>query len=566
MEIARLGPEQRVQAIRQMAERTFDIVVVGGGVTGVGTALDAASRGLTVALLEARDLAGGTSSRSGKTFHGGLRYLQQLNFPLVRQAAHERNLMVDQLCPYLTWPTPFLFPLSHGIWERAYMGAGILLYDLLGGARPADMPGHRHLTKTRALHEMPSLRADRITGAVQYYDVIFDDARHTLMVARTAAQYGAVIGNRLEVTGMLHDSGRITGVGAHDHETGQELEVRGRCVINATGAWADLVQQLAGEAQLEVRPAKGVHVIIPRDRIDSHTGFIAPTTDSVLVVRPWWRYWILGTTDTPWDYDRSDPVANASDINYLLAEVNKWLRTPLTGNDIVGVYAGVRPLLSGKGNSTAALSRDHVVLQGPEGLFTIVGGKYTTYRVMARDVMDAAARWLGGSVPPSVTAMTPLLGATGWYVLRNQRQQLAIKTGLDLEHIDHLLGRYGSLVSELFDLLDDHPELARSIEGAPEYLQVEAVYAASHEGALHLDDVLTRRTHIAMETPDSGLVAAGQVAQLVGEALGWDNIRREQEVAHYIAQVEADRLAAQELTDAAAVAARHPILSTGGRI
>jgi glycerol-3-phosphate dehydrogenase len=566
MEIARLGPEQRIQAIRQLAERTFDVVVVGGGVTGAGTALDAASRGLTVALLEARDLAGGTSSRSGKTFHGGLRYLQQLNFPLVRQAAHERNLMVDRLCPYLTWPTPFLFPLSHGVWERAYMGAGILLYDLLGGARPADMLGHRHLTKTRALYEMPSLRADRITGAVQYYDVIFDDARHTLMVARTAAQYGTVIGSRLEVTGMLRDGGRVAGVQAYDHETGQELEVHGRCAINASGAWADLVQQLAGEAQVEVRPAKGIHIIIPRDRIDSHTGFIAPTADSVLVVRPWWRYWILGTTDTPWDYERSDPVANASDINYLLAEVNKWVRTPLTGDDIVGVYAGVRPLLSGKGNSTAALSRDHVVLPGPAGLFTIVGGKYTTYRVMARDVMDAAARWLGTAVPSSVTARTPLLGTTGWYVLRNQRQQLAIKTGLDLERIDHLLGRYGSLVSEPFDLLDDRPELAEPIEGAPEYLQVEAVYAASHEGALHLDDVLTRRTHIAMETADSGLAAAGQVAQLVSEVLGWDNIRREQEIAYYVAQVEADRLAAQELTDAAAVAARRPILSTGGRI
>src|SRR5947209_6735535 len=256
MEVARLGPGQRTQAIRQMTERTFDVVVVGGGVTGTGTALDAASRGLTVALLEAGDLASGTSSRSGKTFHGGLRYLQQLNFPLVRQAAHERNLMVDRLCPYLTWPTAFLFPLRHGVWERAYMGAGILLYDLLGGTRPTEMPGHRHLTKTRALREMPSLRADLITGAVQYYDVIFDDARHTLAVARTAAQYGAMIGTRLEVTGMLRDGSRVVGVRAHDYETGQELEVHGRCVINATGVWADLVQQLVGEAQMEVRPAK----------------------------------------------------------------------------------------------------------------------------------------------------------------------------------------------------------------------------------------------------------------------------------------------------------------------
>ena len=564
MEAARLGPEQRVQAIRLMTEQTFDVVVVGGGVTGAGTALDAASRGLSVAMLEARDLANGTSSRSGKTFHGGLRYLQQLNFSLVRQASHERNLMVDRLCPHLAWPTPFLFPLIHRVWERVYMGTGVLLYDLLGGVRPTGMPGHRHLMKTAALREMPALNAGRITGAVQYYDVIFDDARHTLTVARTAAQYGAVVGTRLEVTGMLRDGLRIVGVRAHDHETGQELEVRGRCVINAAGAWADLVQQLVGEAQVEVRPAKGIHIIVPADRIDSHTGFIAPTADSVLVVRPWWRYWIIGTTDTPWDYDRNDPAANSSDINYLLTEVNKWLRTPLTRDDIIGVYAGVRPLLSGKDKTTAALSRDHAVLKNPEGLFTIVGGKYTTYRVMARDVMDAAARQLGGPVPPSVTAMTPLLGATGWHVLCNQRQQLATKTGLDLLRIDHLLKRYGSLVSELFDLLADRPELAQPIEGAPEYLEVEAVYAVSHEGALHLDDILARRTHIAMETRDRGLLAARRVARLAGEMLGWDNARCEWEVAHYEAQVEADRLAARELIDATAVAARRPILERFG--
>jgi glycerol-3-phosphate dehydrogenase len=564
MEVAQLGPEQRTQAIHQITSQIFDVVVIGGGVTGAGTALDAASRGLTVALLEAEDLASGTSSRSGKTFHGGLRYLQQLNFSLVRQAAHERNLMVDRLCPYLTRPTPFLLPLSHGAWERAYMGAGILLYDLLGGARPTDMPGHRHLTKTHALREMPSLRADRITGAVQYYDVIFDDARHTLTVARTAAQYGAVIGTRLQVTGMRDDNNQIAGVLVYDKETGQALEVQSRCVINATGAWADLVQQLAGEVQVKVQPAKGVHVVVPGDSIDSRTGFIVPTADSVLVVRPWGQYWIIGTTDTPWNDDRNNPVANRSDISYLLTEANKWLRTPLAVDDIVGVYAGVRPLLSNKSGSTAALSRDHVVLKSPAGLFTIVGGKYTTYRVMARDVMDAVACWLSGSVPPSVTASTPLLGTEGWYVLHNQRQRLARETGLDVEQIDHLLRRYGSLVRELFNLLAKHPELAQPIVGASAYLAVEAVYAASHEGALHLDDVLTRRTHIAMETKDHGLRAAEQVARLVGEVLGWDNALREQEVARYTAQVKADQLAAQELTDTAAIAARLPFLRMVG--
>jgi glycerol-3-phosphate dehydrogenase len=535
LETTSLGPEQRAQTISLLSARTFDVIVIGGGVTGAGTALDAASRGLSVALLEANDLASGTSSRSGKTLHGGLRYLQQFNFALVRQASHERNLMVDRLCPHLTRPTPFLFPLHQRVWERAYMGAGILLYDLLGGVRPAQMPAHRHLMKSAALHEMPALDADRITGAVQYYDVIFDDARHTLMVARTAAHYGALIGTRLAVTGMLRDGARIVGVQARDTETGQELTVHGRCVINATGAWADLVQQLAGEAQIEIRPAKGVHILVPATSIPSSTGFIAPTADSVLVIRPWGQYWIIGTTDTPWDVERNlnnEPVANASDINYLLSETNKWLHTPLTHTDIIGVYAGVRPLLSSKGKKTAALSREHAVLQGPEGLFTIVGGKYTTYRVMAQDVINAAVHYLGNS-STSVTSVTPLLGATGWHILRNQREQLAIQTGLDLVYIDHLLARYGSLVSEIFAILALRPELVQPIEGASEYLAVEAVYAASHEGARHLDDILTRRTHIAIETRDAGLIAAKQVAELAGEVLGWDDVQCAQEVAAY---------------------------------
>lgn len=444
------------------------------------------------------------------------------------------------------------------------MGSGVLLYDLIGGKRPAALPAHRHLTKSATLREMPALNAERITGAVQYYDVIFDDARHTLMVARTAARYGAVIATRLEVTGILLAGRRIVGVRARDHETGQELKVRGRCVINATGVWADLVQRMAGETEVEVRPSKGIHILVPADHIESRTGFIAPTADSVLVVRPWHRYWLIGTTDTPWDYERADPAVNAEDIDYLLAEVNKWLRAPLKHDDIVGAYAGVRPLIGGKGKTTAALSRDHIVLTKPEGLFTITGGKYTTYRVMAKDVMDAAARWLGGSIPPSATAQTPLLGATGWQILYNQRQALAAKTGLSLQHIEHLLQRYGSLVGELFDALTARPELAQPIEGAPDYLEIEAVYAASHEGALHLDDILVRRTHIAIETWDHGLKAARRVALLAGEVLGWDNTHLEREIARYAAQVEADRLAARELTDAAAVAVRRPVLEKAG--
>ena len=552
-----LGPAQRALALRRLGEERFDLVVVGGGVTGAGVALDAATRGLSVALLEARDLAFGTSSRSGKAFHGGLRYLQRLDLGLVRQASHERNLMVGRLCPHLAWPTPFIYPLVRPGLDRLMMGAGLALYDLLGGRRPEGITRPRHLGRAGVARLAPALDPGRLVGGVQYHDAIVDDARHTVAVARTALRHGALVAAGVEVTGMVRAGGRVAGVEARDRETGQSLTVRGRCVVNASGVWADLVQQLAGEALLEVRPAKGVHLVIPRDRIDAQAALIAPTADSVLVVRPWWRYWIIGTTDTPWEGDRGDPAASAADVDYLLAQVNGWLRAPLSRRDIVGVFAGVRPLLHGRGSSTAALSREHAVLEGPPGLVTVAGGKYTTYRVMARDAVDAALRSAGSPVPPCVTDTTPLVGAEGWRALLTERERLARSSGLSLEAVDHLLRRHGALVHELLALLVRRPELARPLAGAPDYLEAELLYAATHEGALHLDDALARRTHVAMETPDRGLSAAGRAAELLGEALGWDALRREREVADYRRGVEADLRSEAAPDDAAAVAARY---------
>ena len=556
---SKLGPVERRGALREMSQQVFDLVVIGGGVTGAGVALDAATRGLRVALLEASDLASGTSSRSGKAFHGGLRYLRQLKFSLVRQAAHERNLMLEHLCPHLARPTPFLYPLAH-VWERITMGTGLVLYELLGGRRPRGVPRHRHLTKAGTLREAPALKADHLRGGLQFYDAIVDDARHTLAVARTAVRYGATVGTRLEVTGMLRAGPSIAGVEARDLETGERLSVRARCVVNATGAWADLVQRLAGESSLEVRPAKGIHIVVRGERISSHSAIIAPTPDSVLVVRPWGQFWIIGTTDTPWDHDRADPAANASDVDYLLTQANRWLRSPLRREDIIGVYAGVRPLLGGKGMTTAALSREHIVLEGPPGLFTVTGGKYTTYRVMARDAVDAVAGALG-QAPPCVTAATPLVGADGWRTLCEQREGLAHRTGLSLQQVDHLLGRQGSLIEEVLEVLQERPELARPLDGAPSYLEVEVAYAASHEGALRLEDVMLRRTHIAMETPDRGLAAAERMAELMGEVLAWDARRCSEEVASYGRLVQADHLSEKETTDSGAVSVRRALLA-----
>ncbi len=560
----RLGPGQRAAAQATLPEGQVDVLVIGGGVTGCGVALDAAARGLSVAVLEAGDLASGTSSRSGKTFHGGLRYLQRLDIPLVRTALHERDLMVATLCPHLARPQPFLYPLVRREWERAYVGAGVGLYDLLGGRlRPGSradggVPRHRHLTRAGALREMPALRPDALTGAVQYWDVRVDDARHTMTLARTAAGYGARIVTRTEVTGVLRDGDRVVGVRARDRDGDAEFEVRARVVVNAAGVWADRVAGLAGPAGLRVAPAKGIHVVVPADRIASRTGLLARTADSVLVVRPWWRHWIIGTTDTSWSGSRDDPVASGGDVDYVLAETNRWLARPLTHDDVVGVYAGLRPLLSPSGpadaSATAALSRDHTVVETAPGMITVTGGKYTTYRVMAADAVDLAVRRLGGGIPASPTATLPLVGATGWAALRHQRDGLAAESGLPAAAVDHLLDRYGSRIGDLLDLVADRPDLARPIESGADYLAAEAVYAASHEGARHLDDVLARRTHLAIETADRGTRAAPVVAGLMGEVLGWDDARVTQEVAGWAASVAADRRSESAPDDVTAIA------------
>jgi glycerol-3-phosphate dehydrogenase len=555
---SRLFAARREDQLRTLSARDFDLVVVGGGVTGTGVALDAVARGLTVVLVEADDLASGTSSRSGKVFHGGLRYLEQLNFGLVREALLERDLMVDRLCPHLVEAEPFMFPFTKR-WQRPYVGAGVALYDVFRLTGTRSVPGHRHLTRRAALTEMPDLRPDGITGAVQYYDVRVDDARHTLTLARTAASLGATVVTRAPVVGVLRSAGRVRGVEVHDLESGRRIEVSARVVVNAAGVWSDQVQALGGQQTIAVAPAKGVHLVVPGDRIDSRTGLIAKTSDSVFIVRRWFDHWLMGTTDTAWAYDRDRPLASRQDVDYLLEQANRWLRRPLTYDDVVGVYAGLRPLLSAGtngsswGDSTAALRRDHTVVEGPLGMVTVVGGKYTTYRLMARDAVDAVARPLRRSLPPSTTDRLPLLGAVGFDALRHQRDRLAAESGLPGADIDHLLGRYGALVTELLDLVAEQPELGRPLLGAPRYLAAEVVYAARAEGALHLVDVLVRRTRIFMETADRGTDAAPHVARLMGEVLGWDDGRRAEEIAAYRRMVEAERRAAEMENDEKAV-------------
>ncbi|MTV25806.1 glycerol-3-phosphate dehydrogenase/oxidase [Nitriliruptoraceae bacterium ZYF776] len=546
MRAVALSPDRRRDDLRRLREETFDVVVVGGGVTGAGVALDAATRGLTVALVEQRDFAAGTSSRSSKLIHGGLRYLEQLNFSLVREALRERGLILHELAPHLVRPVPFLYPLQHHAWERFYVGAGVALYDTLGGAR--QLPMHKHLSRRKALELVPGLRRDALVGAIRYYDAQVDDARHTMEIARTAASFGAALVTSARVTGLVREGERVVGVEVVDQESGDHLEVRGRQVINATGVWADDIQAMAGRGRIQVTASKGIHLLVPKDRIHGDSGLILRTETSVLFVIPWGRHWIIGTTDTDWDLDLAHPAASARDIQYLLDRVNRVLRTPLSHEDVEGVYAGLRPLLTGESEATSQLSREHAVAQTAAGLITIAGGKYTTYRVMAEDAVDAAARSLPQRVPSSITDRTPLLGAEGYHALWNRRRRLAEEVGLHVSRVEHLLGRYGALIHEVLALLADRPELGERIDGADSYLKVEAVYAASHEGALHLDDLLTRRTRISVETFDRGVQAARCVAPLMGEVLGWDDDTVAAELEHYEARVAAE-LESQRMPD-----------------
>lgn len=500
----RLGPADRVENWRRLGSEEFDVVVIGGGVTGAGAALDAATRGLRVALVESRDLASGTSSRSSKLFHGGLRYLEQLEFNLVREALRERELMLTTLAPHLVKPVSFLYPLTHRVWERPYTAAGLFLYDTMGGAR--SVPGQKHLTRAGALRMVPALKRDALIGGIRYYDAQADDARHTMTVARTAARYGAVVTTSTQVIGFLREADRIAGVRVRDVETGAETEVRAQAVINATGVWTDELQKLSGgRGRFRVRASKGVHIVVPRDRIVAETGMILRTEKSVLFVIPWGSHWIVGTTDTDWNLDLAHPAATKKDIDYILEHVNTVLATPLTHDDIEGVYAGLRPLLAGESEESSKLSREHAVAHVAPGLVAIAGGKYTTYRVMAADAVDAVASDVSGRIARSITDKVPLLGADGYHALVNQADQLAGKHGVHPYRIRHLLDRYGSQVHEVLALAEERPELLKPVPSAPNYLQAEVVFACSHEGALHLEDVLTRRTRISIEYPHRGV-------------------------------------------------------------
>ena len=562
-----LSPARRREDRARLRDEVVDVLVIGGGVTGAGTALDAASRGLTVGLVEARDWAAGTSSRSSKLIHGGLRYLEQLAFPLVHEALQERARLVRTIAPHLVTPLPFLLPLTAPVWQRAYYGAGVALYDGLGAALGAGrgIPAHRHLSRKATLAAFPGLRPDVVTGAIRYWDAQVDDARHTLAVVRTAAGYGARVLSGARVVGLLRDgsgpAAAVVGVRVADLTDGSSFEVRARSVVAATGVWSDDVGSMLGTQapSLKVRASKGVHLVVPRDAVDgnalSPSGLILRTPNSVLFVIPWGRHWIIGTTDTPWHLDRAHPAASSADIAYLLDQVNRVLVRPVTASSIVGVYAGLRPLLAGESDETSRLSREHAVVMPVPGLVLVAGGKYTTYRVMAEDAVDAAVEGQPG-VPASRTAHLPLVGAHRWDAVRDAAPELAEGAGLPEDAVRRLLHRHGDQIGDVLALVREDPALGRPLTGAEDYLAAEVVHAVTAEGALHLDDVLTRRTRVSIETAHRGTESAPEVAALMAGPLRWDEERIAREVEHYAARVAAERESQRMPDDRTADAAR----------
>jgi glycerol-3-phosphate dehydrogenase len=542
---APLNLDHRSNALADAVSNGVELLVVGGGITGAGIALDAASRGINTLLIEQSDLAAGTSSRSSKLIHGGLRYLENYDFKLVREALLERELMVTTLAPHLVKPLSFIYPLTQKVRERTYVGAGLALYDALRGLKRA-LPNHRHLSQDKLKKIAPALNPKIVVGGIEYSDAQVDDARHTATVARTAVKIGAKVATRTTLLELIKDDNKIIGAILLDQLTGKKLKIKVQSVALACGIWNSEIAQKAGvELNYSIAMSKGVHIMVPKSAINAQEGIIIKTAVSVLFIIPWKEYWLIGTTDTPYEGDKANPIADESDINYILDMANKFLEPKISQADILGVFAGIRPLVaSSKKSKTTEISREHIVDRPMRGLLSIAGGKYTTYRVMAADLVDLVYQDIRRAVPKSATEKIPLLGAEQFYGLVDQKENLARKFDLSLEQVTHLLDRYGSLIFEIESLWLTDPKLKKEISEV-RYLAAEFVYSVVAEGALDLIDIFARRTRIAFEVEDGGMAIAPQVAKLVAPYLSWKASDQKRAVADYLAWLSSERRSLQ---------------------
>jgi glycerol-3-phosphate dehydrogenase len=553
------GRFRRDEALGRLASESFDVLVIGGGITGAGVALDAASRGLRTALVEKDDFASGTSSKSSKLIHGGLRYLQQHEYRLVYENLAERQRLLEN-APHLVSPLPFLIPLfgRDGVVNRSvarvYLTA-LWLYDLTGGMRIGRR--HEKVSREQALVHMPTLQADRLVAGFLYWDARADDARLTLAVVRTAVlDHGAVAANHTPVTGLITGSdGRVCG--ARVAPDGSEpFEIRASVVVNAAGVWSDEVRTLDEHHDPHsIRPAKGIHITVPHDAFPCDIAAVIPVKEdhrSIFVVS-WGDQVYLGTTDTQYDGPLDDPSCLPEDVDYILSAANAVTTRPLGRQDITGLWTGLRPLLApveGKhapSERTADLSRRHTVRTSESGVVTVTGGKLTTYRKMAEDTVDAVAEALGRRSLRCATKDLRLRGAGRSARVPAQRSERP-SAGPDVATppdgatatATHLAGRYGSETPDVLALADDRPELLDPLVDGLHYLGVEALYAVRHEMAGSVADVLDRRTRASLRDARGAADASRRVAEIIGPDLGWDGPRRVAEAEAYAEERRAE--------------------------
>jgi glycerol-3-phosphate dehydrogenase len=513
--------DQRQKVLDRARSETFDVVVVGGGINGVGIALDAVSRGLSVLILERDDLAVGTSSRSSKLIHGGLRYLEQYRFGLVREALGERALL-RRLAPHIVGMERFVFPVFGSWWQVPYVGAGLTLYQLLGGSHGGK---HRRLGPELAIERIPDLSPMGLRGGYEYADGVFDDARLVVAVARAAIANGAGALTRAEVTGTETGAGGVIRVGVHDRLEGSVFEVGARTVVDATGAFS-------ADHEPGVVASRGVHIVVPRERIEASTGMTIKIPGRVVFLIPWLDRWLIGTTDVPHTGPVDRPGASGEEVRYLLDLVNTVLQVGLGPSDIISTFAGIRPLADdGESDETAELSREEKITEPEPGVFRVRGGKYTTYRQVAQRAVDRVAARLGAGAP-SMTNATPVPGAASAATLVATEREL-VGWGVAPDIVNRLVRRHGVEAVEVTDTARSLGLTGRLAPDLP-YLEVEAWWAVHREQALGIDDVVSRRTRIALETPDHGEQALGTVAEVLGGVLGWDRERRAQEVKEFM--------------------------------
>ncbi len=534
MTIETLDPLQRRRRdLAALADEPLDVLVIGAGIVGSGAALDAATRGLRVGLVEQDDIAVGTSSRSSRLIHGGLRYLEQYRFGLVNEALRERSRVLH-LAPHLVSLEPLLFPLfGWPVVTRSFYQAGMTLYDILGARK--DGGWHRHLSVDEVLEHAPRMRRERLRGGLLFHDGMEDDARYTLGVARTAVEDGATIVTRARATQLLDAGGRVAGARIEDRLGGDSVEVRARVVVDATGVWgADPASPLSG-GTTRLLPSRGAHLIVARDRVPSDVGLTIRVPGKVVFLVPWPHYWLIGTTDAPYDGPIERPTAGHDEVDELIGTVNRFLDVDLTRSDVVGTYAGLRPLIAPSSGSTVSASREHKVVIESNGLVRVSGGKYTTYRQMAEETIDAALRVLGEQPAdrPTKTPTRRLVGAADRPELDRLSASLAQEHGLAPAVAARLVARHGTEAPDVLALGRECRLLDRLVP-EEEYLEAEVAWAGRHEHALSIDDVLTRRIRLVQELPDRGAAIAPRVAGILGAELGWDAARQRSEVDSFL--------------------------------